>query len=103
MLLTHRVGVVHARLASMRFGIDTFAGGVLAGLALACVAVLLVEAGRRTRQRRLAESDAPRHIIDGVHPPHEAELDARPAEEANAQPHHLVSEAADVVGDNERW
>jgi hypothetical protein len=78
-----------------------FLEGVAAGLALAGVTVLTVEAARRIRERQGPTELA--DFIDGVHPPNEAELDARPAEEANAVEFRLVSEAPDFSARSQRW
>ena len=75
----------------------------LIGLTLAGVTLLTAEAARRARARRTAGPTAP--VIDGVHPPNGPELDARPAEEANAseQPPRLESEIPEFSPMSQRW
>ncbi len=80
-----------------------FMVGVGVGLALAGVTVVTVEAARRMRTRRALWADH-MPVIDGVHPPAVAELEARPAEEANAsEVPRLESEAVDVPPTSQRW
>jgi hypothetical protein len=88
----------------MAFGFRSslgFLGGFVAGLGLASVTVVAIGAMRRMRPRHCSEQ---MEFIDGVRPPSEAELDARPAEEANSFEHfHLESEAIDVIDESQRW
>ncbi|HVH44798.1 MAG TPA: hypothetical protein VM925_20735 [Labilithrix sp.] len=77
-----------------------FLGGVVVGLGVASVALLTVATVRRARSHRLTTERTA--FIDGVHPPNAAELDARPAEEANANP-RLESEAIDMSALSQRW
>lgn len=89
----------------MRSAIDTyraFSSGVVVGLAAAGVTFLAVEAARRARRARLYEADRP-VVIDGVHAPQSAELNARPAEEGNAATRRLESEAPDIQPFSQRW
>jgi hypothetical protein len=65
------------------------------------VTLLTVEAVRRTRSRRAPRKVTP--FIDGVRPPNTAELNARPAEEANGCGPRLVSEADDYSPMSQRW
>jgi hypothetical protein len=74
-----------------------FFQGIFVGVAASAVTLVTAGAVRRARQRR-AEAKG-RVIIDGVRPPSEASLHARPAEEASAP--RLESEAPDVY--DERW
>jgi hypothetical protein len=90
----------------MRSGLELnpgFLGGVVVGLMLACVTLLTAGAARRARSGRTGSERIP--FIDGVHPPCEAELDARPAEEAMAsdQPPRLESEIPEFSPMSQRW
>ena len=67
-----------------------FVAGLLVGLALAGVALLTAEAGRRARTRRRLEA------------PHEAERGPRPGAEVSYVP-RLRSEAPDVPPLSQRW
>jgi hypothetical protein len=81
-----------------------FLGGVVLGLILGGVTLLSAEAMRRIRARR-DRNDQHVPFIDGVHPPNDVELHARPAEEANAHenPPRLVSEIPEFSPLSQRW
>jgi hypothetical protein len=75
----------------------SFAAGLGVGAMLALVA-------SRAHRRHSWSVSASDHFIDGTRQPTNAELAARPAEEANATVlPHLESEAADIEPDTQRW
>jgi hypothetical protein len=81
----------------MRLHPISFAAGLAAG-------AVLVLVGSRVQRRHTWSARASDHFIDGTKPTTEAELAARPAEEANASVlPQLQSEALDVEPDTQRW
>ena len=87
---------------SRRKNTSSFTSGIAVGLTLAGVALLTLEAARRTLSRR--SSTEPVSFIDGVRPPNGVELNVRPAEEANTtDPPRLESEADDFSPISQRW
>ena len=81
-----------------------FLAGFAVGLALAGGTFLIIGARRRRRGRDTLPTTERAAFIDGVRPPNDAELHARPAAEANAtyEP-RLESEAPDVPAMSQRW
>lgn len=86
---------------SVGAGHRCFSTKLVVGLALGGVAIVLAGAARRERRTHPAVERG--RFIDGVRRPTEAELDARPQEEANAVSGRLVSEADEVFIISERW
>lgn len=82
-----------------------FIGGLAAGLVVAAVSLLTIEAARRVRARREATRRVGEVVfIDGVEPASRIVLEARPAEEGNSnKPPRLVSEMPEFTPMSQRW
>lgn len=83
---------------------QAFLQGAIAGLALAGVAIVTYEAGRRvlrSRENRLRTAD--RALIDGARPINPIDLDLQQPPETRSTARRLESEGPDAAHVSQRW